>query len=193
MQIKYELLPEDLVHFSKEAAKGTSQHTVQVILFTVVILLFILSDLLLSMAAVFLNDGSIRVESVHIIPRAIVALALIGVTYFALMATSRKAFRRVAATPGKNGVFCDHTIQLDEAGFTETTDVNKAFYAWDTVEEITETKSFVLLKVRMGATYMIPKRAFSSPEEIAGFIATAQTHLASATPHNPPPPPVFPG
>jgi hypothetical protein len=192
MQIKYELVPEDLVYYSKEAAKGTTVFTVQVVMWTVIVLLFIMADLLWSLIAVFLNDGSIRVESVNIIPRAIIGIALIGISYFVLMAVSKQASRRYAATPGKNGVFCQHIIQLDEAGFTETTHVNKAFFSWDGVEEVRETKSFVILQIRVGAAYLIPKRAFSTPEEISQFVSAAQTYLESATsPHDPPPPPAF--
>jgi hypothetical protein len=54
--------------------------------------------------------------------------------------------------------------------------------------------NLVLLTVRLGAAYMIPKRAFPSPEEIDAFIASAQTKLShAASLHNPPPPPAFGG
>jgi len=192
MQVKYELTPEDLTLYSREGVKGTNVYTVMAIMWVVIIVLFMMSDMLMSVLAAFFNDGSIRVDAMNVLPRMIVGLALAGISCFVLMRVSKQAYRKFAATPGKNGVFCEHTIELDEVGFTETTHVNRGFQSWDGVEKITETKSFVVLQVRAGAGYLIPKRAFSSPEEINQFISIAQGYLNSAySPHNPPPPPSF--
>lgn len=188
MEIKYEIVPEDITYYSKEAAVRTSFLTLQAIMWVVMILLFMMSDMLMAVLSVFLNDGSVKIYSVNIIPRMIVGMTLMGISYVALMTFSKKAAKKFQETSGKNGLFCEHTLELGDAGFTETTHVSQNFISWEAVKEIEETKNYVALLVRAGSSYFIPKRAFSSSEEIRDFVSIAQNHIEKASSMLTPPP-----
>jgi hypothetical protein len=189
MEIEYEIVPTDITYYSKEAAVGTSTYYFQVIYICTIGILFMISDLILALVAVIKNDGSIEVQSIHILPRLIIYFAILGISYVALMTFSKAMARKAMnISTGKNGLFCEHTITLDEKGFNETTEVNRNFLSWECVDKITETKNYVSLRVRLGSSYFIPKRAFSSADEIKAFVSTASKYIEAA---QIPPPPDF--
>ncbi len=189
MEITYEIIPEDITYYSKEAVKGTSTYTFNVIFMSVLVVLFMLSDMLLAVVAVFKNDGSIKIDSINILPRLLIALVILTIYHMALMTLSKRAARKAASNvTGKNGVFCEHTIKLTSDGFTETTHVNQNFASWEGVEKITETPNYVAITYRLGSSHFIPKRAFANAADIKAFVDTAQTYLDEA---NIPPPPRF--
>lgn len=181
MEIKYEITPDDLFYYSKEASKGTSLYTYSAVFMTVVVVLFMLADVLMAVLAAIKNDGSIKVDAANILPRCIAALIISGIYYVAMMTLSKGLFRRSAKNAtGKNGLFCKHTIMLATDGFTETTHVNKTFISWEGVEDIKETASYLIIGPRLGARYFIPKRAFSGPDNIRSFVETAQKYIDDA-------------
>lgn len=75
---------------------------------------------------------------------------------------------------------------FDENGLTETTHVNRIFISWDAVEKVSETANYLTIHIRLGSGYFIPKRAFSSPDDIGVFVDAVETHILTA---NIPPPP----
>jgi len=178
MEIKYKIAPEDITYYSKEAAKGTTSSTIQVFIICAVVLLFVFSDIILAMLSLQRADGSILITSV--LPRSLIGLAIVGITYVTLITLSKRGARKLASSSGKNGLFCEHTITLDESGFTETTEVNRSFHAWESVEKITGTPSYLTIQIRLGAGYFIPKQAFSSIEQQRAFVAAVQKHLPTA-------------
>ena len=183
MEIKYEIVPEDITYYSKEAAAGTKLHSIRAFIFCAVVMLFIFSDIILAILSITKADGSVLITSV--LPRALIGLTIMGISYVTLITISKREARKVATTSGKNGVFCEHTVTLDENGFTETTDVNRSFHAWEGVEKITGTPSYLTIHIRLGAGYFIPKRAFSSIEEQRAFVATVQKRLPPTAPIGP--------
>ncbi len=82
------------------------------------------------------------------------------------MAFSKRSARKVGSTTEKNGLFCEHSLLVDENGLTETTHVNRNFVSWEAVEKVSETANYVTIHIRLGSGYFIPKRAFSSPDDI---------------------------
>lgn len=186
MEIKYEIVPTDITYYSKEAAVGTSSYTIQVIILCSVIVLFMLSDMILAALSTIKNDGSITVFSYNMLARLLISFAIMGISYLALITLSRVTARRVTSTAGKNGLFCEHTITLDEKGFTETTDVNRNFLSWVGVEKITETNNYVTIHARLTSAYFIPKRAFSGEGQIKAFVSNVSTYIETA--RIPPPP-----
>lgn len=177
MEIKYEITADDILNYSREAAKGTTMQTIQVLLINAVFLLFVFSDIILAVLSINKADGSILITSV--LPRSLVGMAILVIANVTFIAISRRAARKIANTSGKNGVFCEHMITLDENGFTETTDVNRCFHAWEGVEKITGTPNYLTIHIPLGMGYFIPKRAFSSIDEQHAFVAEVQKHLPS--------------
>lgn len=190
MHIRYELTSDDLLTFSKEAIKGTSYYNVQVAIFAIVGLIFMSSDLLLIVASVFLNDGSISVGDplLMILIKLVLWLVLIVLLVAVLTFFSKREMNKSLVARGINGVFCEHLVELAETGFTESTAVNRGFHAWKGVESIRETESLVLITVRLGSIYIIPKRAFGSDEERSAFTSAVNGHIVQASV---PPPPTY--
>lgn len=189
MEIKYEIVPTDIAHFSKEAARGTTSNTIQTIIICSIGVLFIFSDLIFALFSPFINGGCIEFRSVHLLPRIIAYFAILAISYFVLMTVGKARITKVLNNvTGKNGLFCEHTITLDDKGFTETTDVNRNFTYWEGVEKITETKNYVAISQRLGSNYFIPKRAFTDENQIKAFIASVSSYIDHASI---PPPPDF--
>ncbi len=192
MEINYDLKPEDLTYYSKEGARGTSINTIYVIIITSIAILFMISDLLIAMVAVAKNDGSIKLESYHMLPRLLIVFAIMGITYFTLMTVSKRSVRKAANSPGKNGLFCQHTLTISDEGLAETTHVNRNFYLWEGVDKITETANYVAIHIRLGSGCVIPKREFRSLVEKESFVGCVRNNIAAANSHtSPPPPPQF--
>ena len=190
MEIKYEIVATDITKYSKEAAAGTTSLHIQVVILCSIVTLFMLSDMILAALSTIRNDGSINVVSYNMLARLLISFAIMGISYLAVITLGRIAARRIeTTTTGKNGLFCEHTITLDDSGFTETTDVNKTFHSWEGVEKITETDSYVTIHIRLGAGYFIPKHAFSTENQIKTFVSTVTTHIEAASI---PSPPTFP-
>ena len=181
MEITYEITPDDLFSYSKGTSKGTNIYTYNAVFMSVLVMLFLFGDILLAVVAAFKNDGSIKVDSVNILPRGIIALVIIGIYYVVVMKLSKQWFRRAAKNvTGKNGFFCEHKIVLADDGFTETTHVNRNFASWEGVENVQETASYITITLRSTSRYFIPKRAFSSTDDTRAFVDTAQRYINEA-------------
>ncbi|MFT3745522.1 MAG: YcxB family protein [Pyrinomonadaceae bacterium] len=170
MEITYEITPADIAAYTKEVNKGTNLHYLQVVITTCVYVLFMFADIVLALVAMFKNDGTIKVTEPQIVIRVGIWLVIVIGSYLVLSQYARSTLAKAAAAPGKNGLFCEHKIVFDESGFTESTDVNRSFHAWESVEKIAETETFVAIQVRLGACYFIPKRAFASKGALLDFI-----------------------
>lgn len=178
MELKYELTPTDLVEYQKESSKKGTSHVAQVLVFGAVIVLFTISDVVLSL---FLTITPTTSLGLNLLARSTTGLVLLGVTYVVLMAIAKRQATKASVTLGPNGVFCEHTFAIDESGFTETTHVNKNFGVWAGVEGVEVTLSFVVVKVRLCCNYFIPRRAFANDEEIRTFVTTIRGYLSPGT------------
>ena len=103
MEIKYEIVPTDIAHFSKEAARGTTSNTIQTIIICTIGVLFIFSDLIFALLAPIMNGGSIEFRSVYLLPRIIAYFAILAISYSVLMTVSKASTQKVLNNvKGKN-------------------------------------------------------------------------------------------
>jgi hypothetical protein len=177
MNITYEITPADVHLYSAEAEKGTSLFKVYSRLITILIILFVFGDILVGFVSVAYNGGSARIDAVSMVPRIIIAVMIMGILFIGSKLWSKHAMKKFLSTPGKNGCFCEHTITLDDEGFTESTEVNRGFQSWEGVEGVTQTDHFVTIKIRLGAGHFIPKRIFASKGHVYDFIEAVESHL----------------
>ncbi|MEP6849898.1 MAG: YcxB family protein [Acidobacteriota bacterium] len=183
MEITYEITPDDLFRYSKESAKEISIYVYNGVFMGVLLALFVFGDILLAVYAAFKNDGSIRVDSPNILPRAGIALVIWIIYYAGLMTMGKWSFRRSAKkATGENGLYCEHTIQLTDDGFTETTHVNRNIISWKAVQHIKETANYIVITLRLTSRYLIPKSAFSNPDDIRTFVETVEKYVLDANP-----------
>lgn len=182
MKVDYEITPDDLFTFYKEAVKGSSYYNEQVAIFTIIGLVFMVSDLIVLIFVVYLNDGSVQIGdfTVTILIKGIVWIVLMCIVWLVLTSFSKREVRKSGIAPGINGVYCKHSLEIDDLGFTEITKVNKSFNNWEGVESIRETESLVLITIRLGPIYFIPKREFEDDAQRLFFLETVEEHINKA-------------
>lgn len=188
MQIRYELTPDDVIPISTESHKGTDFYKVQVTIVSVLGFFFMISDMALLVAFVFLNDPSIRVPDIgpSLLIKGLIWMVVIFLIRVVMGRVAKRSVNKATESPGINGVFCEHAIEIEEAGFTESTDVNRGFSAWKGVDSVRETDNYVLITIRLGPVYVIPKRAFESVDEISSFVAEVNQRILDASVPSPP-------
>jgi hypothetical protein len=93
---------------------------------------------------------------------------------------SQKMTDKANQKAGKNGVFCEHKIILEDDELIEITDINTSRYSWKAIGEITENEGFVVIPVNMSYNYLIPKRFFTNRNHIKEFIDNANEYKQNA-------------
>jgi hypothetical protein len=177
MTIQYEITPDDFRRFAIEAAKATTLYTVYTVILVAFAVLFMLSDMLLALVAIAYNDGSVKVDGFNMLPRLIIGWVIIGIVVIGGKIWGNWTFKKALAVSGKNGLFGEHTMTLDDAGVTESTEVSRNFCSWEGVEGLAQTPNFIALSVRLGSRYFIPKSSFSSKDDLHQFIKAAESRL----------------
>lgn len=177
MEINYEITPADFARFTKETVRRTTPYFAMVVCNTLVYVVFLFADVLLAILAMFKNDGTIRINDPQLIIRVIIGMLIIIGSYFALTLYGNYTLKKAFAAPGVNGLFCEHNLVFEDAGFTESTHVNRNFHAWESVDKIAETEGFVSIFVRLGGAYFIPKRAFPTKQAVLDLIESAPADI----------------
>lgn len=180
LEIKFEYFPADMPKIVAETCKGMQFHNIQLVIITSYFIIFMVADMGIALVAMLLNDGSITIASPNLIIRFVIGIAILLASELVLMLIAKSSTRKAYSTPGKNGLFCEHTIELNDRGFVETTGVNSNFHAWEGVESIKETENYLTIQVRLGAGYSIPKRAFANDQALKQFADTAQNLIRTA-------------
>lgn len=180
LDLKYEYVPDDMTKIVAETYKGMQFYNAQVAITISILFIFMLADTGIALVAMLLNDGSITISSPNMIVRWIIGMAIIIISALVLKLVAKHATKKVYSTPGKSGLFCEHTITLNDRGFVETTEVNGSFHAWEGVDSIRDTENYLTIYVRLGAGYSIPKRVFANEQALKEFTDTAQNLFVKA-------------
>lgn len=120
--------------------------------FIVLIFLFILGIITNSFTEKILFSFVIGSIIYSIIIAFILSFILLLIVVFRILFSSRY----------KMGVLCEHVIEIDEEGFTESTFVNRDFRAWSSLYKIKQNKRYIFIFVGRYRTHVIPKNAFSN-------------------------------
>lgn len=84
-------------------------------------------------------------------------------------------------TLGKDsGVLGTHHYCLSDSGFHDRTESNESMQKWRAIQSITRTPQYVLLRISAYLFYIVPSRAFHTPEEFDAFYKRAIELKASA-------------
>lgn len=84
---------------------------------------------------------------------------------------------RIMQLPNLNsGTLGEHTIEINEAGLIEKTNVNDGFCSWAGVKDVLSNKYYIFIFIDTLMAHIIPKRAFSSEEEAENFYQSALTY-----------------
>lgn len=71
-------------------------------------------------------------------------------------------FRLFFSSRYKMGVLCEHTIDIDEKGFTESTIVNRDFRVWSSIYKVKQNNRYIFIFITKYSAHAIPKNAFST-------------------------------
>ncbi|MDD1793269.1 YcxB family protein [Enterovibrio sp. ZSDZ42] len=137
----------------------------------------------LAMAGVFFYKGGFNASVDEILYRLTVFLGWAVLVYGFFYVLSTLA---VLGSASKNyGQLGDHTYEVTDTGFIESTDVNETVTKWEGIYELVKTKRYLYIKTAPLLVYVIPLRSFSTETEFNEFYskvkggydnASAQAH-----------------
>ena len=70
----------------------------------------------------------------------------------------------------KNGTLGEHTFEVTEGGFIESTAYNKTEHTWSSIDKIKKTFGYVLIRVSGHLWHIIPTRHFSEKSGLDAFV-----------------------
>ncbi len=176
MQIEYELTADDMTAFQWRAAYNSrmarkARRTVYIFWFVLVILISILPAW---------GEDGFSIERVDFI-FMFVAFAIVALLQWAVGRwLMRRAVREVVNDLKRDkGQVGRHRIVLDEAGVFESTIVGEMRTSWAGIDRLEQDRDYIFIYTQPHASHVIPKRAFSSPQEADGFFELARLNKES--------------
>lgn len=179
MEINYELTSQDFVEFQQIISRQNKVTINTGRLIGVVFVLLVLADFIYCVATGLIQFNG-RSILLYLFGRFLLQFLFLIAAAKILNWTSQKLLQKEIDNTGKNGLFCEHKIILDEDELIEITDINTSRYSWKGISEITENEKFVVIPINLSASYLIPKRYFSNPTHIKEFIDTANEYKQNA-------------
>jgi YcxB-like protein len=76
--------------------------------------------------------------------------------------------------------FGKHQLTIDAAGIAEIGPASQHRNDWRAVEDIVQTSAHLFVIIAGGYAYIVPKRAFSTPDEVEAFRAAADKQRSQA-------------
>jgi YcxB-like protein len=89
---------------------------------------------------------------------------------WAVRHTIRSLVRDERADRGRLG---RHRVVLGEDGLIESTAVNESRTAWAGVDRVEQSPDYIFIYTSSATAYVVPKRAFSDPQEAEAFFRLA--------------------
>jgi len=136
-------------------------------------------------AGVFLLVGiRLGLRDASIVP--VVWFAFLGTVFLSLFwrfsrRVSAKRLRRLCPPEENKGVLCEHTLELTDAGVTETSLVGQHSTTWAGILRVVETTSHVFVYIGSNMAHVIP-RAKVLDGDMDAFINKLKAELESQRP-----------
>ena len=73
-----------------------------------------------------------------------------------------------------------HRLILDQDGLTESTAVGESRTRWAGVDRVEQNREYIYIYTSPAAAHVVPKRAFSTPEQAEAFYRLSQARRQSA-------------
>ncbi len=162
MSISYTLLPEDLFTFYKQRL----QTTAWALKFCMILLVVSVPAML------FLDDYRNQRDMQFSTAFALVSLLVLSVVVWAGWVAMKRLMKRSIMKQSQKE-FCVHTITLTDNEVTEATDHNQLRCLWSSIHKIDEIRDHILIFINPGMAYIIPKRAFATPNQMREFYQMA--------------------
>ncbi len=103
---------------------------------------------------------------VFISTQIVAVLAYAGLTVLSIL---------LAVSPSRNkAVITEHELTLTDESVTEQTAYNRNEHFWRGIYRVAENGTFIMIYVSQHGAYIVPKRAFASPEKAREFYQYAR-------------------
>jgi hypothetical protein len=166
MEVEYELTPDDLYAFQWRGAfvspRGRKARRTAYILWVVAVLLFAI------VPAIGADGFAISRVSFTFIAVAI-AIAFLFQWLLERWLMRRTILQLIRDEKPGRGLLGRHRIVATEEGLTESTPVGESRTSWAGVDRIEEDPRYIFIYTSVAAAHIIPKRAFSDPQEAEAF------------------------
>jgi hypothetical protein len=77
----------------------------------------------------------------------------------------------------KEGILGEHTVEINDSGIKDITQVSESMYKWNGVKSIEQSKDYIFIFVDSIQAYFIPKRSFSSEKDNVEFYHQAMIYF----------------
>ena len=172
MEVEYELTRDDLYAFQWravfESARGRRARRTAYLLWLLAILLFAI------VPAIGRDGISLsRVSLTFILVSLLFAFLFQSCLERWLVAHAiRQMLKDERPDRGQLG---RHRLTLDEDGLAESTAVGESRTRWAGVHRVEQSPDYIYIYTSSAAAHVVPKRAFSSPEQAEAFFRLSQT------------------
>lgn len=173
MEVTYDYTPEDHEAWLRHVTAKQPQQNYYFYILGGVFLLFLLADIIFSLLTGSIFNWNPVTLFISLVARFLIAMGICFLISHILKAVSVKMLKGQIEAAGKNGLFCEHKVVLEEGELIEITDVNISRYSWHGIDQIEATPEFVLLPVSLGGVIAIPSRAFSDSRHLQEFVEAA--------------------
>ena len=172
MSVKYELTLEDLTAFNRHhslTSKRARQRLRRIQAFGVVTSLVL--------AAIWTEwTGLMRV----LFSTVMSLFWVFGYPAYYRWAIKRHT-RKTYSEGANRGLLGNHSISIDAEGVTEKTSVGETRTDWSGIEKIDEDGQYVYLYVSVRQAHVIPKKAFTSTNDVEKFLQLAHAYRLNGT------------
>ena len=97
--------------------------------------------------------------------------------FFIIRVRKTSILKSLEARPGSLGL---HTLAVSTEGVREQTSIMEAFVRWPKIQESAENAKFIVFMIGPVWGFVIPKHAFTTPEQAQTFLETARAYHRSA-------------
>jgi hypothetical protein len=87
----------------------------------------------------------------------------------------KQVISNARASTGSSGSTGRKTLTLDSTGLTEVAEGATMSHTWSAIEDVAETGSAVYFYNTPVSAYVVPKRAFATPEAVAAFLQDVES------------------
>jgi hypothetical protein len=102
----------------------------------------------------------------------------------------KRTYRRLLAEGRNHAILGRHRIVLDDTSVVCTNAMSESRLQWPAIEHVVAGPEAAYLYTSAASAFIVPRRAFPSPQAFAEFVATAQ-RLRAAALAGPPPRPLL--
>ena len=169
MNIVYTLQPEDLFAFYKQRLQSTAW----MFKFCLVLIAVAVPALL------FLDDYAKLRNMQFSVTFALVSFLILSIVAWAAWVMMKRLMKRAILKQSQDK-FCVHRVTLTDTEVSSATDHSQSRSLWSAIYKVDEMKDHILIYTSPGAAYIIPKRAFATPDQMREFYQMAVALQKSA-------------